>query len=135
MLQQIGYLISLVFALLTGVFILMGIYVGYKHYGKLPSDKKTGIRYFILAILSWSLALFIFLTIENGFTWEILGISVCLAIILILLLKIDNFIRTRTATYLDKRNVLSPLSSINKLINTLINKHPSDQDFDKENKK
>jgi len=116
MIQQVGYFISLCFAILGGILFLTGIYVGYKNYMQLPYGGESGYKYFFFGIVSFSLALFVFLTVEMGFSWGNLGFSVGLTIFMTLMLKLDEIIRRKTAIYLAKRDALSPLSSMNKLI-------------------
>jgi hypothetical protein len=134
MLQQIGYLLSLILVILAGVFFLIGIYVGYKYYGQLPSGSKTGYKYFFFGTISVNLALFVFLTVEMGFSWENLGFSAGLTGILAISLKINDIIRIKTAKFLQERNgTFSPLSSMLTLINILTNRHSINQNPDTEN--
>lgn len=141
MLQQIGNLLSLVFVVLAGVFFLMGIYEEYRSYGQLSTGNKTVGRYFFFGALSLSLALFVFLTVENGFAWDNLGFAIILTIILTVVLRINVSIRRRTAIFLSKGKVSSLTSAIRgaiiELINVLTNKPPYDHNSDSgnENKK
>lgn len=116
MIQQVGYFLSLCFATLGGILFFTGIYVGHKNYMQLSYGGESGYKYLFFGIVSFSLALFVFLSVEMGFSWENLGFSVGLTIFMALMLKLDEIIRRKTALYLAKRDALSPSSSMKKLI-------------------
>lgn len=109
MIQQVGYSLSLCFATLGGILFFTGIYVGHKNYMQLSYGGESGYKYLFFGIVSFSLALFVFLSVEMGF-------SVGLTIFMALMLKLDEIIRRKTAMYLAKRDALSPSSSMKKLI-------------------
>lgn len=128
--QNTAYLSSLILFVLTFVLFLRGIYLEYKHYDQILSSRKTGLSYFILGILSLSLSIFIFLTIENGFSFDTLCFSFGLTVALTFFLYVNNFIRKRTMSFLNRRKVTSPFSAFDKLIKIISNKSADDSKDD-----
>lgn len=126
MFQQIEISVSVIFALLAMIFLVIGVYVGYKNYGKLLPIKKTGVRYFILAALCMGFALFMFLIAEVGYSWEILVLSICSILALSIFLTSADLIKKITSRLLVTKDSLSPLEQFIKLFNLIKNK-PSDE--------
>jgi len=78
--------------------------------------------------------MFVFLTVENGFNWGVLGFSFCLAVILIVSLMGNDFVRTKTVTFLKKENSLSPFSPLSELIAVLTNAIKEDSAIERSDK-
>ena len=128
MLQQIGFAASAFFAILVMVFLMMGIYAGYKNYGQPLPGKGTGVIYFLLAALSMGLSLFMFLTTESGFSWETVLLSVCSIIALSIFLTIADLIKMISSKFLITKDSLSPLGEFIKLFNFITKKSFDGQD-------
>jgi hypothetical protein len=133
----VGHLISIFLVAIGIVFLLIGIYNGFKTYDELPHSKNIAPKFFYLSVFSFSSSLFIFLTFENGFTWDTVCVSGGLAITLTILVSLDSFIRTTTATYLQKRNAFLQPSASWKLIKRILRTPQSDTktDANKDNNK
>ena len=128
----VGYLLSFFFVILTFVFFIKGIYLGYKYYYNPPYTKDTGYKYFYFGSLSLGFSLFFFLTVENGSFGDAIFVSLSLVITLVILIFINSFVRRKTASYLNKRNAFkSPLE----LIKDIIKMYPSSSDANTEKKK
>jgi len=88
-LRYIGYLISIILVISSVALFVISVYVSHKYSDNLvPTQKslKARMKYSFLSMLSLISALFVFLTMENGFSWEIisilLGIIIALSILL-----------------------------------------------------
>jgi len=129
MIQQIGYLFSLIIATLACMFFLLGMYLGLKNYSQILLGKETGLRYSILGIFGFSMAFVIFSTTKKGFSWGTLVFSCIVAFVIAFFLYIDVLIRRKTAVLLDdlKRNPSS-------LFKILFNR-TADDDTSDENRK
>src|SRR5688572_33195403 len=107
-LQYIGYLISIILVISSVVLFVISVYVSYKYSDNLvPTQKSLTIRmkYSLLGMLSFFSSLFVFLTTENGFSWEIIIILLGIIIALSILLYIDFVINRKTTRFLSKRNI------------------------------
>lgn len=97
-LRYIGYLISIILVISSVVLFVISVYVSYKYSDNLvPTQKSLTIRmkYSFLGMLSFFSSLFVFLTTENGFSWEIISILLGIIIVLSILLYIDFLINRR----------------------------------------
>lgn len=121
-LQVIGYTFSFLFAILIVVFFVWGIYVGYKNYDELGDSKSAGLRYLLLSALSMGLSLFVFLTVENGFTWETLCFSSGLVFTIGFFMYVDDLIRRKVVKELHKRGTATPGAAMSKLFDLLNSK-------------
>jgi hypothetical protein len=127
----VGYLVSFFFIVLTFVFFIKGIYLGYKYYFNPPYTKDTGYKFFYFGSLSLGFSLFFFLTIEKGSLGDAIFVSVDLVITLVILIFINSIIRRKTAMYLKKRNAFKPPLELIKDIAKMY-QSSSDANIDKE---
>ena len=77
-----------------------------------PPLIKLGIKYGLGFGISLGLSLFVFLTTENGFSWDTVCGSSGLIIMVSVLIFIDNFVRSKTTAYLYERRQNIPSSSL-----------------------
>ncbi len=73
-LQYLGYGFSAIFLVSSVVFFIISMYVGLK-YAKniLQTTQKSielSVRYSLMAIFTFGLGSWLFLIVENGFSWE-----------------------------------------------------------------
>ena len=102
--QYLGYSVSLILFILTFVFFILNIYTNYKDIKSLFRRKLQvgNSKYLYWSFLTLSLSLLVFMTTENGFSWDILCISAGLLIMSYLLLGLDYVIRSKTIEYTSK---------------------------------
>ncbi len=112
-----GLTISAILLFLGLIFAFLGMYFGFK--AQNPYDPQTSppitrlsIKYSLGFGISLGLALFTFLTTENGFSWDATCISVGLIIMLAAFVFLDNFVRSKTTSYLYKRGHNISVSSL-----------------------
>jgi H+/Cl- antiporter ClcA len=117
MLYYTGLTISAILFFLGFVFALLGIYFGFNAHNPYnpqtsPPLVKLNIKYGLGFGICLGLSLFIFLTTENGFSWDTVFFSSGLIIMSSILIFIDSFIRSKTTAYLYKRRHNIPFSSL-----------------------
>ncbi len=117
MLYYTGLTVSVILSLLGFVSFCIGIYFGFNAHN--PYNSKTSPQLIRLSIkyelgfgLSLGLALFVFLTTENGFSWDAVCGSSGLIIMLSTLIFLDTFIRSKTTSFLYKHKKSIPNSSL-----------------------
>jgi hypothetical protein len=72
-LKYLGYAISAILAVSSVIFFITSIYVSLKYTKMLKHTKKSirlGIRYSLLSIFAFGLGLWVFITVESGFSWN-----------------------------------------------------------------
>ena len=109
--RYLGYLLSIILIICSIVLFVVSVYVSYKYSDSLlPTQKSISARmkYSFLSMLSFFSSLFIFLTTENGFSWENVGVLLGIIIALSILLYIDFLINRRSLRYLRKRSISLP---------------------------
>src|SRR5688500_10787886 len=112
-----GLAISAILFLLGLIFALLGMYFGFKAQNPYdpqisPPITRLSIKYSLGFGISLGLALFTLLTTENGFSWDSVFGSVGLIVMLSAFVFLDNFVRSKTNTYLYKRGWNSSISSL-----------------------
>ena len=74
-LKYLGYGLSILLTINGIIFWIIGMYAGIKYTNMLQPTKKSiklNLRYWLLGILSLGLGFWLFLTIEVGFSWNLL---------------------------------------------------------------
>ena len=132
---QIAFLVSVFFAFLTLVFLMIGVYVRNKNYGESPPGKITGVRYFLLAALSFGITLLMVLSTEIGFSWNVVGISVFGAIIFSIMLTFGEVLNRVSSRFLVTKDSLSPLEQFIKIFNLITKKSADETDSGVDNKR
>ena len=117
MLYYTGLTVSAILFILGFVFFFVGMYFGFNAHN--PYNPKTSpplirlsIKYELGFGLSLGLSFFVFLTTENGFSWDTVCFSSGLIIMSSILFLLDTFIRSKTTSFLYKRRKSIPHSSL-----------------------
>lgn len=120
--QYLGHSIAIGLLILAFVFFIVSIYVSYKGINIIETlpNRKAQISqtiYMFLSGLSLSLFLFVVLTTENGFSWDAVGMSVGLLVLVSAFLAANFVITSKTTDYLNKRGIsLEDLKQIKEIM-------------------
>jgi hypothetical protein len=130
MFQKISFSVSVLLGLLTFAFLAIGIYVRNKKNGQSSSGKATGVRYFLLATLSFGFAWFMLESADIGFSWNTVGDSVIGAMIFLIMLIVGETVHMMSSRFLVTKDSLSPLDQFIKIFNLITKKSSDEQDSD-----
>lgn len=108
MYRYVGYFIALLFCLLSFTSFVIGVYMSVKmlYKNNLKFDEKpllTSRFYTLLSIFFIFISLLTFITIEIGFSWEIIIVSILLFSLLFFLIGVDYSINKWAMDFLSKR--------------------------------
>lgn len=134
MIEKIGFLISGLLGLFTILFLAIGVHLRNKDYGQSLSIESSGVRFFLLAALSFGFAWFMLEGANNGFSWNIVGNSLIGAMIFLIMLAIGEALRTVSSKFLVTKNSSSPLEQLIKIYKFMARKTSNEQDSGKDGK-
>ena len=132
---QIASLVSVFFAFLTLVFLMIGVYVRNKNDGQSPPGKIKGARYFLLATLSFAFTMLMVLSTEIGFSCKVVGMSVFGAIIFSIMLTFGEVLNQVSSRFLVTKDSLSPLQQFVKIFNLITKKSADETDSGVDNER
>jgi hypothetical protein len=101
-----GLVLSGILFFLSAGLLIFGSYASYKEFSKPEVETapvKLITKYHWSGAIGFGLSAFILFMALIGFTWENLGFSIVLAIAMLCLSGLDNFIRYKTTKFLNKR--------------------------------
>ena len=93
--KYLGYSLSVVLAITSFFFFVSSIYAGYKYLTGFTTQKKSvarNARLIFLAALAFLASLFTLLFTENGFSWNLLGTFVIIAMLIFGVMQFGNFV-------------------------------------------
>jgi hypothetical protein len=95
--KYLGYSLSVVLAITSFFFFVSSIYAGYKYLIGFTTQKKSvarSARLIFLAALAFLASLFTLLFTENGFSWNLLGTFVIIAMLIFGVIQFGNFVNS-----------------------------------------